>query len=63
MPMTVRDMLKRLRADGWSVVRQKGSHRQMQHPTKPGSVSVAGNEQSTLKPGTEHTILKDAGLK
>jgi predicted RNA binding protein YcfA (HicA-like mRNA interferase family) len=38
----VRKVLRILRADGWEVVRQKGSHRQLQHESKPGTVTVAG---------------------
>lgn len=38
----VRDIAKQLEDDGWSVVRQRGSHRQFKHPTKPGLVTVAG---------------------
>ena len=40
--MKVRDVLKRLREDGWVVVRTRGDHRQLKHPTKPGLVTVAG---------------------
>jgi len=32
--MTVLAILKRLRQDGWIVVRQAGSHRQLHHPSK-----------------------------
>jgi len=48
--MTVRDVLKRLRVDGWFVVRQTGSHRQLHHPTKTGTVTVAGKPSKTLHP-------------
>lgn len=64
MPTTVRDLLKRLKKDGWYVDRQNGtSHRQMKHPTKPNTITVAGAEHVELAKGTEHGILKDAGLK
>ncbi|MHB0949929.1 MAG: type II toxin-antitoxin system HicA family toxin [Gemmatimonadaceae bacterium] len=33
-------MLRGLHADGWRVVRVKGSHHQLKHPTKPGTVTV-----------------------
>ena len=36
VPMTVRQILKILRKDGWYIDHQTGSQRQMHHPTKPG---------------------------
>jgi len=30
----VRDVISMVEADGWTVSRQKGSHRQYEHPTK-----------------------------
>lgn len=41
--MTVREIIKRIEADGWVQARQKGSHRQFKHPTKPRLVTVAGH--------------------
>jgi predicted RNA binding protein YcfA (HicA-like mRNA interferase family) len=60
--MKVRDMLRRLRADGWRLVRQKGSHRQFQHPEKPGTVTVAGKPKDDLHPKTVASILRQAQL-
>jgi len=40
--MKVRDVFKRVEQDGWRLVRTKGSHRQYHHPSKPGTVTVAG---------------------
>jgi len=48
----VRDLLKRLAEDGWVQVRHTGSHRQLRHPTKPGTVAIAGHPSDTLRPGT-----------
>jgi predicted RNA binding protein YcfA (HicA-like mRNA interferase family) len=56
-------MLRKLRDDGWVVVRQRGSHRQLHHPTKPGTVTVAGNLNKDLTPKMEASILRQAGLK
>lgn len=52
-----------LKAAGWKQVRQKGSHRQFQHLTKPGTVSVAGKPGVEIPPGTLTSTLKQAGLK
>jgi predicted RNA binding protein YcfA (HicA-like mRNA interferase family)/predicted RNase H-like HicB family nuclease len=46
--MTVREVLKELRDDGWFIVRQRGSHRQLHHSTKSGTVTVAGKPSKTL---------------
>lgn len=59
----VRDVLRLLRDNGWIVSRQRGSHRQLKHPTKPGVVTVAGRLSDDLAPGTFRSILKQAGLE
>jgi len=63
MGKTVREVLTILQRDGWAVNRQTGSHRILLHPTKPGTVTVAGNPQKEIPPGTYNSILKQAGLK
>jgi len=59
----VREILRRLHEDGWRMVRQKGSHRQLQHPTKPGTVTVPGKPNEDLDPKTERSILRQAQLE
>ena len=61
--MKVRDVLKLLRKDGWSVVVTVGSHMQLKHPKKPGRVTVAGHPADDLHPKTLKSILTQAGLK
>ena len=58
----VRDAIKLLEADGWRLIRQRGSHRQFRHPEKAGLVTVAGKPSSDLKPGTLASIQRQAGL-
>jgi predicted RNA binding protein YcfA (HicA-like mRNA interferase family) len=60
--MKVREVLRLLSADGWRVVRQRGSHRQLQHSTKPGTVTVAGKPGDELHPKTLTSILQQAQL-
>lgn len=57
----IRDVLKRLNAEGWYVDRQKGSHRQLKHPDKPGRVTVAGHPSMDLHPDTLKSISQQAG--
>jgi predicted RNA binding protein YcfA (HicA-like mRNA interferase family) len=59
----IRDVVKTLEDDGWSIARQRGSHRQFKHATKPGLVTVAGKPGDDVAPGTLDSIFKQAGLK
>ena len=59
----VGDAIRLVERDGWVLVRTTGSHRQYKHPTKPGTVTIAGRESKDLAPGTWNSILKQAGLK
>lgn len=61
MPLTAREIIKKIEAAGWRFVRQKGSHRVYVHPTLPGVVIVPMHK-GDLKIGTERQILKDAGV-
>ena len=63
MPTKVKELVALLQADGWRLVRQKGSHRQYHHTAKPGTVTVAGKDSVEIPPGTLNSILKQAGLK
>jgi len=61
--MKVRELIRLLKKDGWRQVRQRGSHRQFHHPTKPGTVTVSGKLGVDIPPGTLRNALKQAGLK
>jgi predicted RNA binding protein YcfA (HicA-like mRNA interferase family) len=41
----------------------RGSHRQFRHVSKPGTITVAGNANVDIPPGTLASILKLAGLE
>ena len=61
--MKVSELIALLEKDGWVQVRMKGSHRQFHHPSKPGTVTVAGKPSIDIPPGTLNSALKQAGLK
>jgi predicted RNA binding protein YcfA (HicA-like mRNA interferase family) len=61
--MKVKELIALIEADGWLQARQKGSHRQFHHPTKPGTVTVSGKPSVDIPPGTLSNALKQAGLK
>lgn len=46
---------------GWYQVKQKGSHHQYKHPTKPGKVTIP-EHGGDLNPDTVKSIMKQAGL-
>ncbi len=61
--MKVRDLIKLIQNDGWFLVRTRGSHRQFHHATKPGTVTVPAAANDDLPKKTQHSILKQAGLR
>jgi predicted RNA binding protein YcfA (HicA-like mRNA interferase family) len=60
--MKVSEIIRLLEQDGWQLKRTSGSHRHFVHPAKAGLVTVAGKPSATLKPKTEASILRQAGL-
>ena len=60
--MKLREVVRKLEADGWFLVATRGSHRQFKHPTKRGRVTVAGKPNDDLAPGTLNSILKQAQI-
>lgn len=57
------EVIRMLKADGWVLDRQKGSHRQFVHPTKKGTVTVNGKESDPLNQFLLNSIWKQAGWK
>jgi predicted RNA binding protein YcfA (HicA-like mRNA interferase family) len=60
--MKVRDVLKRLRDDGWYLHNTEGDHRHLKHPSKTGKVTVAGHPSDEVPPKTLKRIWEQAGL-
>jgi predicted RNA binding protein YcfA (HicA-like mRNA interferase family) len=58
-----RDLIKRIEQDGWYWKRTKGSHQTYKHPTKKGSVTIAGQPGKDVPEGTRKSILNQAGLE
>ena len=56
-----RDVIKRIEADGWVKVRQKGSHAQFKHPSKPGLVTLP-TPRRDIPLGTLRSIARQAGV-
>ena len=62
MPKTPKEMERILLKDGWYKVGQRGSHRQYEHPTKSGKVTIPFHTKDLSKK-IEHKILVQAQLK
>jgi predicted RNA binding protein YcfA (HicA-like mRNA interferase family) len=63
VPVKVRDAIKLVEAEGWRLVRTRGSHRQYRHPAKPGLVTIAGKPSDALHPKTWTSIIRQADLE
>jgi predicted RNA binding protein YcfA (HicA-like mRNA interferase family) len=61
--MKVKEIIRLIEMDGWTLARTRGSHRQYKNPSKPGLVTVPDKLSDDLAPGTLDSILKQAGLK
>ena len=61
--MKVKEIIKLVEKDGWYLARTKASHCQYKHKIKIGLVTVPGKLSDELAPGTQNSILKQAGLK
>lgn len=62
MPMTPREIVKILEANGFRHVSTNGSHRKYQNPVT-GKIAIVPFHAKDLKKGTEQNILKQAGIK
>lgn len=59
--MDSKELIRRLKEDGWYEDRVKGSHHVFKHPTKPGHLSVP-HPKKDLGTGLVSKLLKAAGL-
>ena len=50
-------------ADGWQLIRTRGSHRQYKHPEKRGKVTIPGKRSDDLHSSIATSILRQAGLR
>ncbi|MBP5077638.1 type II toxin-antitoxin system HicA family toxin [Pseudomonas chlororaphis] len=59
--MNSRYLIGQIVADGWYLVRVRGSHHHFRHPSKPGLVTVPHPQKDLLRK-TAISILKQALL-
>ena len=60
--MKVRDVTKRITADGWYYVKSRGDHHHFKHPAKPGKVTVKGHPSDEISGALLASIWRQAGL-
>ena len=60
--MTAKEIIRRLKTEGWYEADTRGSHIQFKHPEKPGKITIAFHS-GDIKPGTLNSIKKQAGWK
>jgi predicted RNA binding protein YcfA (HicA-like mRNA interferase family) len=60
--MNSKDAIRMLEADGWCLVKTKGSHHHFKHPRKTASGDSAAPYKLDLPIGTLKSLLKSAGL-
>jgi predicted RNA binding protein YcfA (HicA-like mRNA interferase family) len=61
--MKVKDLIELIEYYGWYLDRTKVIHRQFKHPTKKGTVTIAGKLSTDMPKGTIISVLKQAKLK
>jgi predicted RNase H-like HicB family nuclease len=54
--LKVRDVIREVEADGWRLLRTRGSHRQFKHSLNPGLVTVASGTKEHSKTGGTQTL-------
>lgn len=62
MPITSKEMIKKLKKNGFSIVSQNGSHIKMFNSNTNRTVIIP-NHCKDLKKGLEQAILKQAGIQ
>jgi predicted RNA binding protein YcfA (HicA-like mRNA interferase family) len=63
--MKFREIIRLIESHGWRYHRQRGSHMQYRHPTRPGTVTVpaGGRLNEEVPVFIANSVLRQAGLK
>jgi predicted RNA binding protein YcfA (HicA-like mRNA interferase family) len=60
--LSSREIIARLEATGWRLVRTTGSHHHFRHDERPGTVTVP-HPVKDMAPGTVKSIERQSGVK
>lgn len=63
MPGTLssREIVQRLRRDGWYLARENKGHQQWKHPNKPGARVTVDHPVKDIPIGTLRSVFRQAG--
>jgi len=61
-PMKVKDVIEKLKADGWVQVRQESSHRTFKKEDNPQLITVSGHDRAEVYVGQLSDIRRTSGL-
>jgi predicted RNA binding protein YcfA (HicA-like mRNA interferase family) len=61
-PLSGKDMCKVLERHGWQLDRISGSHYVYKKPGRAHTIPVPVHGNKSLRPGTQRSILRSAGL-
>ncbi len=61
--MKCSELFRLLKKEGWYPVSQKGSHVEMKHDTRDGTIIFPNHGSQEVGKGLEKRILNDAGIK
>jgi predicted RNA binding protein YcfA (HicA-like mRNA interferase family) len=61
-PISGKRMGRILESHGWRLARISGSHHIYRHPDSDRRISVPVHGNADLKPGTQRSVMRDAGL-
>lgn len=62
MPLTPKEIIKKLQQNGFVIISQNGSHVKLRNP-ETGKQVIVPYHSRAMKKGLEQAILKQAGLK
>lgn len=62
MPLTPRELIKKLKQNDFIIISQNGSHVKLRNP-QTGKQVIVPYHSNAMKKGLENAILKQAGLK
>ena len=61
-PLTARQMISLLNVRGWTLIRQRGSHKILKKMETGQAIIVPDHPGRTLSTGTQRRIMRDAGI-
>jgi predicted RNA binding protein YcfA (HicA-like mRNA interferase family) len=61
LSLSSREIISRLKREGWILSRTRGSHQMFKHPGKPAALVVVPHPKKDIPRGTLASIMRFAG--